>query len=301
MLGVASQALVLSGSGQLFDVLFDLAHLMKIVSYLCVLAGLVIGMFNLFQQAEVNAQEIRQTNTSLEKEIVERKQVEQKLVEASQAAEAASLAKGEFLANMSHEIRTPVNGVIGMTGLLLDTDLNHEQSEYTETIKDSADALIDIINDILDFSKIEAGKLDLEILNFDLRMTLENMNEVLSIRANEQEIELTCLFEPEVPSHLRGDPGRLRQILINRVGNAIKFTNQGEVSLRVSVDHEEEEQISLRFEVKDTGIGIPQEKCKSLFEVFTQVDTSQGSIPGRYPYTRGGRQCNQTGCACRVA
>src|SRR5579864_5216458 len=217
---------------------------------------------------------VQERTEALSKEVNERKQAEAAMRVAKDTAEHANRAKSEFLANMSHEIRTPLNGVMGMTDLALETELTPEQREYLDTVKMSSDALLTVINDILDFSKIEAGRVDLEEGDFDLRDCLESALKTIAVRADQKGLELLCEVAAEVPEWVRGDCNRLRQIVINLVGNGIKFTDGGEVGVKVQVDSTDGADLSLHFTVSDSGIGIPEDKRESIFAPFTQADTS---------------------------
>ena len=232
--------------------------------------GNVVGTFGISRDITTRKRtevELADANRRLEVAITE-------ATEKTLQADLANSAKSDFLANMSHEIRTPMNGVIGMIGLLLETDLDDDQRHYAETVRTSGESLLEILNDILDFSKIEAGSVELEIVDFDLRVLLDDFAVIPAARAQAKGLEFICAVAPDVPAHLSGDPGRLRQVLLNLAGNALKFTPHGEISVRAGLVEETDTDAVVRFSVKDTGIGIAAEKHELLFEKFTQADAS---------------------------
>ncbi len=254
-------------SQQLYDAQFDMSHLVKILSYVFPIFGIAVGTFTMYKKEESMAGELASLNQQL-------KANEQRLKQAKNLAEVASQAKSEFLANMSHEIRTPMNGIFGMTELALGTKLTPEQREYLVAIMTSAESLMQIIDDILDFSKIEARKIELERINFNLHDSIGGMLSSLALQAHNKGLELAYHVPHDIPERLIGDPGRLRQILINLVNNAIKFTEKGEVVVSIKEVPQTKDDTTLHFAVTDTGSGIPKAKHQLIFDAFIQADGS---------------------------
>jgi signal transduction histidine kinase/DNA-binding response OmpR family regulator len=257
----------------------ELQKLSSPIPEMALIVGLTMGLLfsvvlYLAQTSHFRAQAIRKANEELEREIAERRKIEVQLEEARDAALESARLKAEFVANMSHEIRTPMNGIIGMTGLLLETDLDDQQKEYSQIIRSSSDALLNIVNDILDFSKIEAGKLSFENLDFDLNSVINGVLEIFADSIHHKKIDLAAAIAADVPMQLRGDPGRLRQVITNMVGNGVKFTEKGGVLLRVTLEEKSPTHAKLKFTIRDTGIGIDLPSQSKLFQTFSQVDNS---------------------------
>ena len=227
-------------------------------------------------QAKRQARTLAASRTAMSQDMARRHELMRQLVDSRLRAESATRTKSQFLANMSHEIRTPMNGIIGMAGLLLDTPLSAEQRDFTDTIRFSAESLLTIINDILDFSKMEAGQMVIEPVPFDLREMIEDVGALMAPKAGAKGIDLVVRLTPEVPRHVIGDPGRIRQVLLNLTGNAVKFTPSGYVLLEVLCPAQNQEECCLRFTVEDSGVGIPAEKLDLIFNEFAQADTSTG-------------------------